>query len=437
MSQRRSPGVFVPGPGPNPGGSFPPVITAANPPDGTQGSPYTYTLQATGSSPKTWTVRAGTLPSGLSLSSVGVISGTPLTVQTPSATVRVTNADGFAEASFDIGITAAPQPGQGQKIYSWQGIVWMDALIGGVSGLSLQTFKDYGFDGHVQSLGSPGFPFPAWLRQEFNYVAGLGDLFLAFNLADLLTAPGVPQNQSEWNAKISILSGLIGEAGLCGARGIGMDPEPYNATISHGLGWEMNGSATASLFYNNGVTMGNMIISAGLNPAEGIQFYLASDTSWDTSAMHDIQVNAGQPSSVYSNSGFPHFVHGLLDAGCKVNLLDASVHCSIQQVGCGGDAFCAIQKDVNQVKPEFPGPPTARCNFMIWPDCNEGSNPRQKPYEEIAWMVRASMAYGTGPLSVYSHSAPYGGNETPPPGQYGPDYWRTVVLPAILAGKTS
>jgi hypothetical protein len=57
------------------------VITTTSLADGVVGAPYTQTLAATGGDANyTWTLSSGTLPAGLSLSSSGVISGTPTSV---------------------------------------------------------------------------------------------------------------------------------------------------------------------------------------------------------------------------------------------------------------------------------------------------------------------------------------------------------------------
>jgi hypothetical protein len=71
--------------------STPVTITTTSLPAMTVGVPFSATLVATGGiSPYTWSVSSGTLPAGLSLSSAGVISGTP-TVEGPySFSVQVT-----------------------------------------------------------------------------------------------------------------------------------------------------------------------------------------------------------------------------------------------------------------------------------------------------------------------------------------------------------
>jgi hypothetical protein len=57
------------------------VITTTSLADGVVGAPYTQTLAATGGDANyTWTLSSGILPAGLSLSSSGVISGTPTSI---------------------------------------------------------------------------------------------------------------------------------------------------------------------------------------------------------------------------------------------------------------------------------------------------------------------------------------------------------------------
>jgi len=93
--------------------SGPPTITTSSPlPVGTVGAAYSQTLTASGgTTPYSWSLVAGSLPSGLSLSSAGVISGTPDTVAVNSFTVQVTGSDGLsATADFSLTITPTPQP---------------------------------------------------------------------------------------------------------------------------------------------------------------------------------------------------------------------------------------------------------------------------------------------------------------------------------------
>lgn len=75
---------------------------------GTTGKAYSNTLTATGGvSPFTFTVSVGTLPTGLTLTSGGVLSGTPTTAGSKTFTVKVTDSVGStATTSFAVTISA-------------------------------------------------------------------------------------------------------------------------------------------------------------------------------------------------------------------------------------------------------------------------------------------------------------------------------------------
>jgi hypothetical protein len=81
-------------------------MTTTTTPPGTRFVPYMTTLAATGGvTPYTWTLVSGGLPAGLSLSSAGVISGTPTTVGTSNFSVRVADAGGATVSrGFSIAI---------------------------------------------------------------------------------------------------------------------------------------------------------------------------------------------------------------------------------------------------------------------------------------------------------------------------------------------
>jgi hypothetical protein len=86
-----------------------PAITSGPPGNGIVGVPYAFTYTSTGSPAPTFALTAGALPSGLTLSSAGVISGTPTTAGV--FTGRVTASNGVppdATQDFSITIAAAP-----------------------------------------------------------------------------------------------------------------------------------------------------------------------------------------------------------------------------------------------------------------------------------------------------------------------------------------
>jgi hypothetical protein len=84
------------------------TITTSSVPNGNVGIAYTTTFAATGGTvPYTWSLATGSLPAGLSLSTAGVLSGTPTTIGTSSFTIQVKDSQptpGTATAPFTLTI---------------------------------------------------------------------------------------------------------------------------------------------------------------------------------------------------------------------------------------------------------------------------------------------------------------------------------------------
>lgn len=88
------------------------TVTTASLPVGTQGVPYLTTLAAANGTPAyTWSISAGSLPQGLTLSPAGVISGTPTAKSSLSFTVQVGDSavpQNTAQRLLSITINAPP-----------------------------------------------------------------------------------------------------------------------------------------------------------------------------------------------------------------------------------------------------------------------------------------------------------------------------------------
>jgi large repetitive protein len=86
------------------------AITTASLPAGTVGTAYSQALAASGgTSPYSWAIASGSLPSGLSLSTGGTISGTPGAAGSSSFTVRVTDSASVT-ATAPLSLTINPPP---------------------------------------------------------------------------------------------------------------------------------------------------------------------------------------------------------------------------------------------------------------------------------------------------------------------------------------
>lgn len=84
--------------------------TSTSPPNATVGRPYSFQFTAGGvAGPYSWSLASGSLPAGLTLSSSGLISGTPSKVSKPGAfTLKVVSGTKNAEGSFTIWALDAP-----------------------------------------------------------------------------------------------------------------------------------------------------------------------------------------------------------------------------------------------------------------------------------------------------------------------------------------
>ena len=87
------------------------IVTTANLPEGVASSAYSTNLQAAGGTATsyTWTILSGAPPDGLTLSTAGVLSGTPVAVGTFHFTAQVTDAGNATnEQTFTIVINPVP-----------------------------------------------------------------------------------------------------------------------------------------------------------------------------------------------------------------------------------------------------------------------------------------------------------------------------------------
>jgi large repetitive protein len=89
------------------------TVTTTSLPNATQGAPYSAGVSASGGIPPlgAWTISAGALPAGLTMSATGAISGTPTATGTASFTVRITDSRGGVATrglSIAVGLPAIP-----------------------------------------------------------------------------------------------------------------------------------------------------------------------------------------------------------------------------------------------------------------------------------------------------------------------------------------
>jgi CHRD domain-containing protein/putative Ig domain-containing protein len=137
------------------------ITSSATLPTGVLGAAYSQALTTSGATPpNTWAVTSGALPAGLSLSSAGVLSGTPAAVGTSTFTAGVTDsAMAFSSQTFTLTIlpsslnfTSALRVAQ---VVDGGGFVTQFAIVNlDPSQVSFQ-FRFWGDDGNALSLPLP------------------------------------------------------------------------------------------------------------------------------------------------------------------------------------------------------------------------------------------------------------------------------------------
>lgn len=85
-----------------------PTITTSSLPSGTVDTAYSQTVEASGTTPISFAVSAGSLPAGLTLDSdTGVVSGKPTAVGSQTFTITATNAGGTDSKEYTLAVDAA------------------------------------------------------------------------------------------------------------------------------------------------------------------------------------------------------------------------------------------------------------------------------------------------------------------------------------------
>lgn len=108
-------------------------MISGTPPGGTVGSPYSFTVTATGTAPIAFSATG--LPAGLSIDPAsGVITGTPTAVGSSSVTITATNAGGTAtlNATIVIAPAGAVTPASIPTMSEW-GLIVMSLLLAGAA----------------------------------------------------------------------------------------------------------------------------------------------------------------------------------------------------------------------------------------------------------------------------------------------------------------
>jgi hypothetical protein len=190
--------------------SCPTTLSPAVLPNGTVGVFYSATLTGSnGTAPYTFTVPPGTLPAGLTLTSAGVLSGTPTAAVPQTFTITVTDAVGCTRSlSYTVTITEGTPPPPGCPVITLD----PTTLPNGVVGVAYsQLITAVGALGTVTWTRTAGSTFPSGLTlTSSGNTATLAGTPTTVILSDDFTIRATDANGcfAELNYKIAILAGV-------------------------------------------------------------------------------------------------------------------------------------------------------------------------------------------------------------------------------------
>ena len=273
------------------------TITTTSLPAAEVGIAYSQNLQATGGVPAySWSLTAGSLPAGLTLSSSGTISGTPTTVGTSSFTVKVTDSETptpnstTANLSITVNnppltITTTSLP-QGTVDFAYSSAV---AVIGGT--------KPY-----TWSISAGALPNGLTLNTSTGQISGTPSKTGAFQFTVSVTDSSTPQQNASAKFTITINAALAITTSSLPSGSVGT---AYSTTLA----------ATG------GVTPYSWSVSSGSLPA-GLS--LASSTG----------IISGTPTT----AGTSNFTITVSDAETPADTASASLSIIISTAACPNNA---------------------------------------------------------------------------------------------------
>lgn len=242
------------------------ITSPATLPGGTVGTPYSYALQASGGvAPYRWSVISGALPSGLSLTAAGVISGSPTANANFNFGIQVTdsaNASFSVLASLNVGAATGGGGGSGPRITN-------AAFPAGQPGLAYSQNVTF-----TTTCTSP-FSLPV------NITVSSGSLppglQLVSPIANSWNISGTPTAPGSFPFTLTITE-------TCGRSG----SSAYNLVI--GSGGSGGGGNPGSIQVSPAIASFSIVAGTGVKPADVV---VNLKTSNNTSLAYTIQISSG------------------------------------------------------------------------------------------------------------------------------------------------
>ena len=270
------------------------VINAAAPPSGTMGVAYpafTFTVASGGTAPFTWT-ETGALPPGLSLSSTGLLSGTPTNSGPFPFTVTVTDSAPTPETnSVPFAITINPPPPQIVAINNVDDGLWSTTLPAVIVGTPYPT---------TTFQASYGLPPLVWSE------TGALPTGLEFSVGGVLS--GTPQSAGQFPITISLKDALNRSApGVLVTVRVAIARPAAGFTQTAGSMTIARSGHSATLLLN-----GKVLIAGGPNATAEL-YDPTSQTFTNTGSM--TVARSGHTATLLADKALANYGHVLVAAG--------------------------------------------------------------------------------------------------------------------------
>lgn len=376
------------------------AISTASLANGIINTAYNQTLSATGGiTPYTWTLQSGSLPSGLTLSASGVISGTATASGTSSFTVKVTDAESPAaqSATANLSITI-----YAKLVVQTSNPLPVAVVNVAYSGVTLQAAG--GLAPYTWSL-TGNLPPGLTLNGSTGAITGTPTSTGTYNFTVKATDSGNPQQTASANLSIVVNPALAITTAQLPA---GVINQPYNQTLSATGGitpytWSLSAGTLPA-----GLSLGSNGAITGTPTATGTSSFTAKVTDSESPAQSvtanlSITINNSAPLQITTPTGaLTPGVINIVYAGFTLQASGGTLPYAWSYTGSLPPGLT-----LNAGSGLISGTPTATGTFNFTAKVTDSSSPQQSQTSNFSITINSALAITTTSLPGGSINSQY------------------------------
>jgi len=378
------------------------AITTTSLPAGELTQAYNQTLQESGGiSPYTWSITAGSLPTGLSLNaSTGAITGTPSAVGLSSFTVKVTDSESPKQsvtANLSIFVNNDVQLQITTSGFLPPGVINM-----AYAGTTLQATG--GVTPYTWSISSGNLPSGLTLNTSTGQITGTPTQSGTFNFTAKVVDSSSPQESATANLSVVINGPLtITTTSLP----VGALSQPYTATLAATGGltpytWSVSSGSLpswASLNANTGVISGTPNATGTTSFTVKVQD--SESPTQSTTANLSITINNSLPLQI-TTTGLPQGVVNSLYSGATLQATGGVTPYTWSWSGSTPPGL-----SVNGSTGQITGTPTTAGTFSFTAKVVDSSSPQESATANLSIVINGALTITTQSLPDGVLTTPY------------------------------